>query len=90
MTALSMAGAFRPECLANGVLPGNCIRVPQAVHWARSHVRGGTAFDRARRPQTEPLVRSSNADVLAFYATLEYLQDDVVSLGKRLIHDQTP
>jgi ribosomal protein S18 acetylase RimI-like enzyme len=36
------------------------------------------------------LVRSSNADVVAFYAKLGYTQDDVVCLGKRLIHDQTP
>ena len=35
-------------------------------------------------------MRSSNAEVLAFYASLDYVQDDVVSLGKRLIHDQTP
>ena len=41
-------------------------------------------------PKLNLLVRSSNADVLAFYARLGYAQDDVVSLGKRLIHDQTP
>ena len=33
-------------------------------------------------------VRTSNAEVLAFYARLGYVQDDVVSLGKRLISDQ--
>jgi organic hydroperoxide reductase OsmC/OhrA len=41
-------------------------------------------------PKVNLLVRSSNADVLAFYARLGYGQDDVVSLGKRLIHDQPP
>jgi len=41
-------------------------------------------------PKLNLLVRSSNAEVLAFYASLDYVQDDVVSLGKRLIHDQTP
>ena len=29
-------------------------------------------------------VRTSNLDVLAFYATLGYVDDDVVSLGRRL------
>lgn len=32
-------------------------------------------------------VRSSNAEVLAFYRAIGFLQDDVVSLGKRLEHD---
>ena len=41
-------------------------------------------------PKLNLLVRSSNADVVAFYARLGYVQDDVVSLGKRLIHDQPP
>ena len=33
-------------------------------------------------------VRSSNADVLAFYRAIGFLKDDVVSLGKRLEYDQ--
>jgi ribosomal protein S18 acetylase RimI-like enzyme len=33
------------------------------------------------------MVRSSNADVIAFYKTLGYAQDDVVTLGRRLIAD---
>jgi ribosomal protein S18 acetylase RimI-like enzyme len=41
-------------------------------------------------PKLNVLVRSSNEEVLAFYASLGYVQDDVVSLGKRLINDQTP
>jgi ribosomal protein S18 acetylase RimI-like enzyme len=41
-------------------------------------------------PKINLLVRSSNAEVLAFYRKLGYLQDDVVSLGKRLIHDAPP
>jgi ribosomal protein S18 acetylase RimI-like enzyme len=40
-------------------------------------------------PKVNLLVRSSNADVLAFYARLGYVQDDVVSLGKRLLQDET-
>lgn len=35
-------------------------------------------------------VRSTNADVLDFYRQLGYTQDDVVSLGKRLIEDAPP
>jgi ribosomal protein S18 acetylase RimI-like enzyme len=38
-------------------------------------------------PQLSPLVRTSNADVLAFYRTLGYAQDDAIPLGKRLIPD---
>jgi len=41
-------------------------------------------------PKVNLLVRSSNASVLAFYARLGYAQDDVLSLGKRLIHDPQP
>jgi len=35
-------------------------------------------------------VRSSNREVLDFYRQLGYAQDDVVSLGKRLIEDGPP
>ena len=38
-------------------------------------------------PKINLLVRSTNKGVLAFYAQLGYAQDDVVSLGKRLIPD---
>lgn len=38
-------------------------------------------------PKLNLQVRTSNTGVLAFYAQLGYLQDDVVSLGKRLIPD---
>ena len=42
-------------------------------------------------PKLNLLVRSSNAEVIEFYRKLGYVQDEVVSLGKRLIHDhQTP
>lgn len=41
-------------------------------------------------PKLNLLVRTSNTDVVAFYRKLGYAQDDVVSLGKRLIHDVTP
>ena len=33
------------------------------------------------------MIRSSNASVIEFYKELGYAQDDVVTLGKRLIHD---
>lgn len=39
-------------------------------------------------PKINLLVRSSNTQVLKFYAELGYTQDDVVSLGRRLIVDE--
>jgi len=42
------------------------------------------------RLQTDACVErpcSSNTGVLAFYRSLGYLQDDVVSMGKRLVED---
>lgn len=41
-------------------------------------------------PKINLLVRSSSVEVVAFYRKLGYCPDDVVSLGKRLIHDQMP
>lgn len=41
-------------------------------------------------PKVSLLVRSSNAEVLAFYRALGYAQDDAVPLGKRLIPDLPP
>jgi len=38
-------------------------------------------------PKLSLLVRAPNAEVLAFYRHIGYAQDDVVALGKRLIHD---
>jgi ribosomal protein S18 acetylase RimI-like enzyme len=60
----------------------------------------GQSFGRAMMQEAENLlvqrgcpkinlqIRTSNAEVIAFYRKLGYAQDDVVSLGKRLIHDQ--
>lgn len=41
-------------------------------------------------PKLNLQVRSDNAAVLDFYRALGYLQDDVVSMGKRLIPDTPP
>ena len=41
-------------------------------------------------PKLNLLVRSTNTEVIEFYRKLGYTQDEVVSLGKRLIHDQMP
>jgi ribosomal protein S18 acetylase RimI-like enzyme len=41
-------------------------------------------------PKLNVLVRTSNAEVSAFYCKLGYAQDDVIGLGKRLIHDAPP
>jgi ribosomal protein S18 acetylase RimI-like enzyme len=38
-------------------------------------------------PKLNLMVRSSNAEVIAFYRALGYVQDDVVILGRRLISD---
>jgi len=38
-------------------------------------------------PKLNIVVRSSNVDVVGFYNGLAYTQDDVVSLGKRLVTD---
>jgi len=39
-------------------------------------------------PKVNLLVRGSNAAVIEFYKRLGYAQDDVVSLGRRLIPDE--
>lgn len=39
-------------------------------------------------PKINLMVRSTNAEVVAFYRALGYAQDEVVALGKRLIPDQ--
>lgn len=41
-------------------------------------------------PKLNLLVRSTNVDVLAFYRSLGYEQDEAVSLGRRLISDLPP
>jgi ribosomal protein S18 acetylase RimI-like enzyme len=38
-------------------------------------------------PKVNLLVRSANAEAIAFYQRLGYARDDVVALGKRLIPD---
>jgi ribosomal protein S18 acetylase RimI-like enzyme len=38
-------------------------------------------------PKVNLMVRSANAEVVAFYSRLGYAPDDVVTLGKRLIPD---
>lgn len=49
------------------------------------HVEG--ALEAAGCPKVNLQIRSSNAAVLAFYASLGYVVDDAVSMGKRLIAD---
>ena len=63
----------------------------------RRHSYGRSLIREAERlliergcPKINLLVRSSNAEVLEFYRKLGYAQDDVVSLGRRLILDQPP
>ncbi len=40
-------------------------------------------------PKINLQVRETNIDVLRFYQSIGYVQDRVVSLGKRLIEDKT-
>jgi ribosomal protein S18 acetylase RimI-like enzyme len=40
-------------------------------------------------PKVSLLIRSANADVVEFYRHIGYAQDDVITLGKRLIHDRS-
>lgn len=60
----------------------------------RGRGAGRALMDEAERllaergcPKVTLMVRSTNADVLAFYDTLGYTVDDVTVLGKRLIAD---
>lgn len=41
-------------------------------------------------PKVNLAVRSSNSEAVGFYRQLGYVQDEVVSMGKRLIHDAAP
>jgi len=41
-------------------------------------------------PKINLQVRTANGDVIAFYRRLGYAPDDVVSMGKRLEHDDRP
>jgi ribosomal protein S18 acetylase RimI-like enzyme len=61
---------------------------------ARKRGLGRALMDRVEQllfglgcPKVNIQVRSSNADVLAFYRAIGYAQEEVVSLGKRLVHD---
>ena len=61
---------------------------------ARGRGFGRALMERAERlllnlgcPKLNIQVRSSNADVLAFYRAIGYAPEEMVSLGKRLIHD---
>lgn len=61
-------------------------------HRAQGHARaliacGESLLLAAGCPKLSLMVRRSNAQVLGFYQALGYSQDDVVSLGKRLIPD---
>ena len=72
----------------------NCLAVAPPYR-RRGH--GGRMMEEALRllaqmgcPKVNLQVRSSNADVIAFYEQLGFVVDDVVSLGKRLVSDEAP
>lgn len=60
----------------------------------RKHGFGRNIMDEAEKrlraegcPKINLQVRTSNAEAVAFYRAIGYLQDDVLSMGKRLEHD---
>lgn len=58
---------------------------------ARALMQAGEAWLQAQGcPKLNLLVRRSNLAAVAFYARLGYGEDDVVSLGRRLIPDAPP
>ena len=60
----------------------------QSKGYAHSLIETGEALLLAAGcPKISLQVRSSNAKVIAFYQSLGYGQDEVISLGKRLIPD---
>ena len=60
----------------------------QAQGYAKALIAQGEALLLAAGcPKISLMVRRSNTQVLGFYQALGYAQDDVVSLGKRLIPD---
>jgi ribosomal protein S18 acetylase RimI-like enzyme len=48
------------------------------------------ALRRSGCPKVNLQVRSTNTSALEFYRRIGYVPDDVVSLGKRLVHDASP
>ena len=63
-----------------------------AEHQGQGHAKaliaqGEALLLAAGCPKISLMVRRSNTQVLGFYQALGYAQDDVVSLGKRLIPD---
>ncbi len=61
-------------------LPKKGIRVP-------SDGRGRDMLEGDGLPKINLQVRSSNADVVEFYRSIGYSEDDIVSMGKRLVED---
>ena len=96
---LFLVGMVRGELMAS-VMAGyeghrgwvNYLAVAPA-HQRNAHAR--TLMQEVERlllargcPKVNLQIRSSNAHVIAFYKAIGYAQDDVVSMGRRLIVDQ--
>ena len=69
-----------------------CLHEESAVSIAQGYAKaliaqGEALLLAAGCPKISLMVRRSNTQVLGFYQALGYAQDDVVSLGKRLIPD---
>jgi ribosomal protein S18 acetylase RimI-like enzyme len=64
---------------------------PEERRRGRGRAMIGEAEDRLRIagcPKVNLQIRHGNADAIAFYASLGYVQDEVVSMGKRLEVDE--
>ena len=64
---------------------------------ARGRGRGRALMERVEHllqslgcPKVNIQVRSSNTEALGFYRAIGYAQEEIISLGKRLIHDDGP
>lgn len=95
---LFFVGVFRKEIVASAMAGFDGHRswvyylAVSPEHRKRSYGRQlmGEIERRLRErgcPKLNLQVRSSNVDVLAFYRKLGYVQDEVVSFGRRLVED---
>jgi ribosomal protein S18 acetylase RimI-like enzyme len=60
-----------------------------AGHGRAMMAEGERLLRAAGCPKINLQIRRGNAAVTAFYASLGYVEDDVISMGKRLEHDET-